>query len=111
MAVLELLEGQAEALTQRAVELALGGDTVALRLCLERVAPARKDNPVQFKLPQMITARDAAEAAAAVIEAVSLGDLTPTEGAQVMGLVDSYRCTLEVTELEARVAALEGPQV
>jgi hypothetical protein len=107
MAVLELLEGQAEALTQRAVELALSGDTTALRLCLERVAPPRKDNPVQFKLPQMKTARDAAQAAGAVLEAVSEGDLTPGEGAQVMGLVDSYRRTLEVTELEARVAALE----
>lgn len=107
MAVLELLEGQAEALTQRAVELALTGDTTALRLCLERVAPPRKDNPVQFVLPQMTTARDAAQAAAAVLLAVSEGDLTPGEGAQVMGLVDSYRRTLEVTELEARVAALE----
>ncbi len=108
MAVLELLEGQAEALTQRAVELALGGDTTALRLCLERVAPPRKDAPVQFKLPQMTTARDAAQAAGAVLEAVSEGELTPGEGAQVMALVDSYRRTLEVTELEARVAALEG---
>lgn len=108
MAVLELLEGQAEALTQRAVELALGGDTTALRLCLERVAPPRKDAPVQFALPQMKTARDAAEAAGAVLQAVSEGDLTPAEGAQVMGLVDSFRRTLEVTELEARVAALEG---
>jgi hypothetical protein len=62
-------------------------------------------------LPRMNSAQDAAEAAAAVLEAVSTGDLTPNEGAQVMGLVDSYRRTLEVTELEARVAALEGPQV
>lgn len=107
MAVLELLEGQAEALTQRAVDLALAGDTTALRLCLERVAPPRKDTPVQFALPQMTTAGDAAEAAAAVLQAVSSGDLTPGEGAQVMGLIDSYRRTLEVTELEARVAALE----
>jgi hypothetical protein len=107
LAVLELLEGQAEALSGKAVELALAGDTVALRLCLERVAPPRKDTPVQFALPQMKTARDAAQAAGAVLEAVSAGDLTPTEGAQVMTLVDSYRRTLEVTELEARVAALE----
>ena len=108
MAVLELLEGQAEALTQRAVELALAGDTTALRLCLERLAPPRKDSPVQFPLPHMTTAHDAAQAAGAVLEAVSIGDLTPTEGAQVMGLVDSFRRTLEVTELEARLAALEG---
>ena len=106
-AVLSLLEGEAEALSRKAVELALAGDGVALRLCLERLAPPRKDAPVQFALPQMTTARDAAEAAAAVLHAVSEGDLTPGEGAQVMGLVDSYRRTLEVTELEARVAALE----
>ena len=106
-AVLGLLEGQAEALTQRAVQLALAGDSTALRLCLERLAPPRKDAPVTFALPSMSTASDAAQAAGAVLEAVSMGELTPTEGAQVMGLVDSYRRTLEVTELEARVAALE----
>ncbi len=111
MAVMELLDGQAEALTQRAVEMALAGDSVALRLCLERLAPPRKDAPVQFPLPRMTTARDAAEAAGAVLEAVSVGDLTPTEGAQVMALVDSYRRTLEVTELEARLATLEGQRV
>jgi hypothetical protein len=111
LAVLELLEGQAEALTGKAVEMALAGDTVAVRLCLERLAPPRKDSPVQFPLPRIITAHDAAQAAAAVLQAVSDGDLTPTEGAQVMGLVDAFRRTLEATELEARVAALEGQQV
>ena len=111
IAVLELLEGQAEALTQRAVELALAGDTVALRLCLDRIAPPKRDTPVTFDLPAMTCARDAAEAAGAVLQAVSEGDLTPTEAVQVMGLVDSYRRTLEVTELEARVAALEGQRV
>ena len=111
VAVLGLLEGQADALSRKAVEMALAGDTVALRLCLERLAPPRKDAPVQFELPRMVTARDAAQAAAAVLQAVSEGDLTPSEGAQVMGLVDSYRRTLEFTELEARVASLEEQQV
>jgi hypothetical protein len=111
LAVLELLDGQAEALSHKAVEMALAGDTVALRLCLERLAPPRKDAPVEFKLPQMKTAHDAAQAAAAVLEAVAEGDLTPTQGAQVMALIDVFRRTLEVTELEARVAALEGQKV
>ena len=106
MAVLELLEGQAEALTQRAVEMALGGDTTALRLCLERLAPPRKDAPVMFALPPMTKASDAAEAAGATLQAVSEGDLTPSEGAQIMGLIDSFRRTLEITELEARVRAV-----
>lgn len=102
-----LLDGQAEALTQKAIETALAGDTVALRLCLDRIAPARKDAAVTFTLPPMASAQDAAKAAAAVISAVALGDLTPIEGAQIMGLIETYRRNLETCELEARVVALE----
>ena len=107
-AVLTLLEGGGEALTRKAVEMALGGDTTALRLCLERIAPPRRDASVEFTLPPMNTARDAAEAAAAVLNAVAGGELTPSEAVQVMGLIDSFRRTLEVSELETRIAALEG---
>lgn len=108
MAVMELLEGQEEALTQRAVELALASDTTALRLCMDRIAPPRKDNPVEFPLPRMTSARDAAVAAGAVLEAVAVADLTPAEATTVMGLVDSFRRTLETSDLEARLTALEG---
>lgn len=107
-AALALLDGEVEALTRQAVMQALEGDTTALRLCLERIAPPRRDAPVTFDLPRMETARDAAKAAGAVLEAVALGDLTPQEGAHIMALVETYRRTLETTELEARVAALEG---
>jgi len=107
-AILEMLDGEAEAIGRKAVEMALAGDGSALRLCLERIAPPRRDAPVTLKLPPMKSARDAAGAAAAVLGAVADGDLTPTEGAHVMGLVEAYRRTLETSELEARVAALEG---
>ncbi len=108
VAALALLDGEADRLTRKAVEVALGGDVTALRLCLERIAPPRKDAPVTFDLPSMQSAGDAAKAAGAVLEAVAEGDLTPTEGAHVMGLVGAYRRTLEATELEARLAALEA---
>ena len=107
-AALALLDDEAEALTRQAVTMALAGDGTALRLCLERIAPPRRDAPVTFDLPRMKTARDAAKAAGAVLQAVAQGDLTPTEGAHLMGLVETFRRTLETTELEARVAALEG---
>jgi hypothetical protein len=107
-AALALLDGEAEALTRQAVTMALGGDATALRLCLERIVPPRRDAPVTFDLPPMGTARDAAKAAGAVLGAVAHGDLTPTEGAHIMALVETYRRTLETTELEARLAALEA---
>ena len=106
-AALALLDGEAEALTRQAVTLALGGDTTALRLCLERIAPPRRDAPVTFDLPPMETARDAAKAAGAVLGAVADGDLTPTEGAHIMGLVETYRRTLETSDLEARLRYME----
>ncbi len=106
-AVEALLDGDAERLTQKAVELALEGDTTALRLCMERIAPARKDAPVNVELPPMETADDAAKAMGALVEAVAGGALAPSEAAAVAGLVETYRKALETSELEARVAALE----
>jgi len=107
-AALALLDGEAETLTRQAVKMALEGDTTALRLCLERIAPPRKDGPVQFDLPPMQSASDAAKAAGVVLDAVAGGELTPTEGAHLMGLVEGYRRALETSELEARLSALEG---
>ena len=85
-----LLEGQAQALTQKAVDMALAGDPVALRLCLDRIYPARKDRPVRFALPPITSARDAADIAAAVAEAVAAGDLTPNEAAEFAKVIDTY---------------------
>ena len=107
IAIESLLQGQVEALTQTAVTKA-EGDSAALRLCMERVAPAPKDQPVSFSLPKMNNAMDASEAAGSVLTAVSEGELTPIEATRVMGLIDSYRRTLELTEIEQRLQALEA---
>ena len=106
-AIEDLLQGEADGLTRKAIDLALEGDTTALRLCLERIAPARKDAPISFDLPPIANASEAAQAAAAVVTAVANGDITPLEGATVMGLVENYRRVLETSEFEARIAALE----
>ena len=108
LAIESLLEGQAEALTQTAISKALEGDGLALRLCMERIAPAPKDKSVSFPLPDMNDAMDASQAASSVLTAVSEGELTPIEATRVMGLIDSYRRTLELTEIEERMRALES---
>jgi hypothetical protein len=108
IAIEGLLEGQAEALTQTAISKALGGDSIALRLCMDRIAPPMKDKPIVFALPQMLDAMDASKAAGSVLSAVSDGTITPIEGTRVMGLIDSYRRTLELTEIEQRLQVLEN---
>ena len=86
IAIESLLEGQAEALTQTAISKALDGDSMALRLCMDRIAPLPKDNTISFTLPHMENAHDATKAAGSVLKAVSIGEITPVEGSRVMGL-------------------------
>lgn len=102
-----LLDGEAEALTRKAVELALKGDLTALRLCLERIVPPRKDSPVRLALPPMESSSDIPAVTAAVLDAVARGELTPSEAQAVAGLVEAHRKAIETSELERRVAALE----
>ncbi len=107
MAVEAPPDGKAEGLTRKAVEMALEGDTTALRLYLERISPPRKDAPLTVALPKVETARDAAAAPGVVVEALASGELTPAKATPVMALVDAFRRTLETAELETRVAAFE----
>jgi hypothetical protein len=51
LAAIVLLEGEAEPLTRKAVELALDGDPVALRLCTERIQAPCRERPVKLALP------------------------------------------------------------
>ena len=68
IAIESLLEGQAEALTQTAISKALDGDSMALRLCMDRIAPLPKDNTISFTLPHMENANDASKAAGSVLK-------------------------------------------
>ncbi|MFZ4542188.1 MAG: DUF5681 domain-containing protein, partial [Rickettsiales bacterium] len=76
LAVQALLDGEAETLTRRAIEMALAGDITALRLCLERIAPARRDSTIRVDIPPINNAADSSRAVAAVLDAVAKGELT-----------------------------------
>src|SRR5216684_1307467 len=110
LALESLLDGEAEALTRRAVELALAGDITALRLCLDRILPPRKDRPVSFEMLPINNADDARAASAALLAAVASGDLTPSEASEVGKLIDGYVRSIEVTEVLARLDKLEKRQ-
>ena len=102
-----LLDGEAEALTRKVIERAKEGDSVALRLCLERIVPPRKDRPVEFELPRIECCSDASKAIASIAAAVAAGDLTPDEGSSLAALVVSVVKMLDSRDLERRIDALE----
>ncbi len=104
-----LLQGEAERLTRRAIELALGGDTTALRLCLERIIPPQKaGRTVKLRLPPVNTPADLVAALGGIAEAVAGGVITPEEGQHVAALLEQQRRAVETMDLEQRIARLEA---
>jgi hypothetical protein len=104
----KLLEDDGEALARKAIDLAKGGDLAALRMCMDRLMPARKHEPVAFELPQLDTAADTVTAAATIVAAVAAGELTPSEAADIAKVVDIYVRALATQGFEERLAKLEG---
>ena len=102
-----LLDGEAEKLTRKAIDLALAGDTIALRLCLDRILPPRRERPVHFQMPELHSLADATAAMKAITEAVANGEIALGEASELGKLVESYVRTLEVTDFDQRLRALE----
>src|SRR5436190_3804916 len=102
LAVEALLDGEAQVLTRKAIELAKSGDIAALRLCMDRILPTRRDRPVAFDLPPIEGPQDAAKTISAVLAAVAGGQLNPTDALEICKLVDTYVRAFEATELTDR---------
>lgn len=107
LALEEILNAEAEAITRKAIELALEGDGPALRMCMDRLAPPRKDRHVPFALPLIETAADAVKASIALVAAVAEGELTPSEAADLGKLVETVIRGIELTDVQARLSRLE----
>jgi hypothetical protein len=103
-----LLEGEAELLTRRAIELALEGDRMALGLCLERIVPRRKSRAVIFDLPPIDCAEDLGKAIGSVLQEAASGHLFLDEAAALIGMIEARRKVLETIDLEVRLQALEA---
>jgi len=104
-----LLDGEAQALTRKTVELALEGNTTALRLCLERLMPPRRDRATPLSIPPVRGAGDLMPAMAVIMAAAARGEISPGEGMGLAKLLDIFLNAIEVREFDARLRVLENP--
>jgi hypothetical protein len=109
LAAAVLLEGESEALTRKAVELALAGDPVALRLCVERILPVCRERAVRLALPAIEGASDVSAAANAVTSALARGALTPGEAERIATVVETFARAIDTTK--RREFAANGLQI
>jgi len=105
----EMMQPHAEALVNKAVELAKNGDISALRICLDRLIP-----PYRAKDPVVVVGSmtgTLTEQGQQVIEAVSGGELSPSDGASLLQALASQARIVEIDELTKRIKHLEEKHV
>jgi hypothetical protein len=93
--------------TEGTYEPTLADMIAAARVLAGKLVPDAKDKPVLFEVGQINGPVDALSAIARLVEAMGRGELTPSEAATVINVVEAYRRTWEATDLERRVADLE----
>lgn len=103
----QMLDGEAETIVRKVIALAKRGDAIALRLCFERIFPARKGRPVAITLPEVKTPGDAAAALAVITAAVGRGEISSDEALQLSTVIEVAHRTIEAIEHESRLALIE----
>jgi hypothetical protein len=101
------LDGESEKLTRKVIELALEGDTTALRLCLERILPPRKERLTLLDLPPVKTSEDVLKCFSTILDGVGIGNIDPHQAQLLSSVLEAHRKTIETVDLETRLSILE----
>ena len=80
----------------------------AIRVCMDRLAPVIKHQPIAVELPPIEKPADSVEAAASIAAAVAAGELTATEAAELAKVVDVYVRALDGKGFDERLTKLEN---
>lgn len=104
----ELLEQHAVNITKRCIAEALKGEKTALRLCMERLLPARRANYIRMSLPAIDTLQDLERAAEKVLQGIGRGKMRLEEGEPLMRMLESRSRLIATAELEQRLEKLEA---
>jgi predicted DNA-binding protein (UPF0251 family) len=104
----DLLDKYAPHLVGKCIERALkGDDRSAMRICMDRILPARRDASIRVSLPRIKTARDLEKAAEKVTQAIGSGRIAPAEGEKIMNVFEIHSRIIEKSQYESRLEKLE----
>jgi hypothetical protein len=102
-----LLAGEEEKLVRKGLEIALAGDASMLKFLLGRILP--RERVIKIDIPHTIYGdEDPVEALVEIIRSVAEGKISPSEGAALATMMESYRRASEYSELTSRMDELEA---
>ena len=104
----QLLDDECQVLIRKAMEMGKKGNIHALRLCLERILPVRKERSIRLELRPITSPQDLPFQFQDISTAVAEGLITPGEGESLSVILTSHARIMETVELDQRVANLEA---
>jgi hypothetical protein len=107
LAAQQMLDSHGEALLRKCLVMALQGDSTALRLCMDRLLPPRRELPVKTKPMRLATAADVSNTLDSLMKGVAVGQITPGEAQTLSGILENRRRVIETEEHERRLRSLE----
>ena len=102
-----LLDGEASAITKKAIELAKAGDLAAIRLCLERILPPRKYRPLDVTVTKIESPKDILVAVNGTLSAVTSGRITMDEADAILRTIEAARKAMETEELHSELDEMQ----
>jgi len=103
-----ILDNEGEFILEQAMIMAKEGNTVALRLCMERLLPKRRHEPLQCELPPISTAADAVAAMGDIAAALGIGEVAPAEAAALAKVVTGFVQALRTHGFDERLTRVEA---
>jgi len=105
---LETLEEYGVPLVKKSALMALNGDRVLLRSCMDKLIPGAHPPVTRFRLPTKEGELDMKQVLENVLKQTATGRLSPEQAVALATFVESYGRTVGELEHEERLAALEG---
>lgn len=101
-----LMQSELEKIGQKLIELAVGGNLLAIKLVLDRIMPPRTSRSIEIEIPKIENTKDALQAISTVIHAVGQGELTPSEGEAITKIIQLFTQALQSYEFDQRLSTL-----
>jgi hypothetical protein len=107
---MKLLKDEEKALSRKAIESAMNGNTQMLQFCLSRLLPPPpKDTPVRLSgMPVCNDVKSSVALSSFILKQLSEGNLTPTQAHLISGIVEKHLRCLQLTDVEQRLEDIEA---